>query len=482
MKNNMLDYPLQTAAAIRIPQAMQGVLANTFMPMSPEDISQGLEEAPQWANTANSVLVDGGHTTAAAMGGLSGAFTGAVLGGAKAGVRGAMVGAMGGGAIGAALGYTGGKEEEDAMRAWVMDFLPWASLQPKSKSLSAEPHDMRGMMDISPMEPFGVLMPLIDTFMGDAGYGQEIPVTGASDAISKSLMGFAGFLAPPMMQRYGMRVGGTDTGLLSLDSVGPHLGGAIVGGAAGLVSGGPVAAAYGAGGGFLAGVNTSRLEEELGLIPKGTTMEPGNPVYDIFLNQWMGMKTWKATPEQKLFNEKLRNDRFMEGRKVYQNNMDIAIASGDEAMFNENLGKIHRTFLQEFANPVVANQKYGEYLERRVDKLGAHPQLRRYSMEELKILLQESIAFAEKHRTKAAQRKVQAIREEVMFREINRERNGLNVGGYDYDIDLATGLKIEATRFAPKKYKKRKKKGGIGMGTIGSGGISSGGIKSKGIL
>jgi hypothetical protein len=450
--------------------------------MGPQSLTEGLREAPMWAQQANTVLIEGGRSSAAALGGLSGAFTAGVLGGAKAGTLGAMVGAAGGGVLGAALGYKFGEEEEGAMRAWVMDFLPWSSLQPQSKSPEAEPHGLRGMMDISPMEPFGILMPLMNVFMGDAGYGQDIPVTGSTDAMSKALLGFAGFLAPPMMQRYGMRVGGADTGFFNLGDAGGRLGGAVTGGLAGLAAGGPGGGVIGAGAGALAGMNTSRFEEEIGMRPKTTTGEPGNIMYDFLFNQWTGMKTWKATPEQRLFNEKLRENRFSEIRNVHQKNMDAAIMNGDENLYNHSLGEIERSFTSQYVDPMIAQQKFGEYLERRVDKLGAHPQLKGYSQEELQMKLREAIEFATKHRTEAARRRVEAIRKALLFYEINRESKGLNIGGYDYDIDLATGLRLEANKYLPAKKTRKRKKGGIQLSTIGSGGIGGGGIKSKGIF
>ena len=482
MKNNMLDYPMRTAGMIRLAPAIQAAYGMTHN-MSPEDITEGMKEAPMWANNANSVLVEGGNSSAAMIGGFQAALSGAILGGAKAGVKGAMVGAAGAGLVmgGAAMKF--GKEEEDAMRSWTMDFLPWASLQPKSKALEAEPHNMRSAMDLSPMEPMSILMPLMDVFMGDAGYGQEIPVTGMSDSVSKAVLGFAGFLAPPMIQKYGMRVGGPDTGFFDLADAGGRLGAVVLGATAGAVGGigggaGGVAAGAAAGGvaGLMTGANTSRLEEDIGIRASTSTGEPGNWIYDVVMNQWLGAKAWKSTPEQRIFNEQLRNRRFSEARRVWQKDLDSSLMNGDEDMFNRSVGEISRSFTMEHMNPMEASRKTGEYFQRRLDKIGQHPRLKGMSVEQLESELNQAQAFDAENRGKFMERKIEALRHAKYMAEIARESSGMNVGGYDYDVNLATGLKMMANRMAPKKKKKKGGGGGLGVKSLSGGGLGIKGL------
>jgi hypothetical protein len=441
-----------------------------------------MREAPIWAQRGTSVLMEGGRATGATLAGSTGAFTGAVIGGAKAGTLGAMVGAGLGGAAGAALGYGLSDEDEKNMRAWSMDFLPWGSLQTPTTSPEAEPHSGRSLIDLSPVEPFAVLMPLINVMMGESDFGQQIPVTGPTDVMAKSIMGFAGFLAPPLIQKYGMRVGDPDTGLLGLDTAGTRLGAATIGAGVGLAGGGLPGAVIGGIGGGLVGANTVRLQEDLGLSKSTRTGQPGNPIFDVLLNSFTGMGvSWKATPEQRLYNEGLRRERFSEVRAKWQKQMDYAILNGDDEMFAEAMGAINRSFTTEYLNPRVATDKFGEYAKRRLDKIGRHPQLKGYSEERLAQMLDEALNFARGHRGAAMDRRVNAIRQEMLFRLISRENEGLNVGGYDYDINTASGLLGPALAMKARKARKSKKKGGFDLGGF-SGSLSTKGYKGKGFL
>lgn len=467
MKNNLMDYPLRTAAILRIPNAMQWALGEASLsPSTPEEVSEGLRQAPLWAQKGTSVLMNGGKTTAAALAGSTGAFTGAVVGGASWGTIGAMVGAFGGGAVGAATGYGFGEEEEKHMRSWTMDFLPWSSLMASSTSPEAEPFGMRQWLDLSPVEPFAVLMPLVRLAMGRGSFGEELLVNSNTDAVGKSVMQMFGFIAPPLIQKYGLRVGEPKTGFFNLADSGGRLGAMAAGGLIG-AAGGVSGAAIGATTGLLTGANTTRLEEDLGLRQNSRTGERGNFVYDILLNSITGMgKSWKATPEQRLFYENLRRDRFLKKRRVAQKNMDAAIMNGDEEMFNRSLGQINRTFMAEYFDPNEATVKFGEYADRRLDKLGLHPRLKGWSQEQLRARLWEAVEFAKENRSKAADDLVQALHKELLLRELAKESKGFNVGGYDYDLDLATGL-LRAADLKPKKSKRRsKRKSGRGTGII----------------
>jgi hypothetical protein len=398
--------------------------------------------------------------------GSTGAFVGATIGGASAGVMGAMVGAAAGGAAGAAAGYNFTDADEKNMRAWTMDFLPWGSLSPGSTSPEAEPGtSVRAWMDLSPVEPYAVLMPMVNVMMGVDDFGREIPVTGPQDAMQKSLMAFAGFLSPPMMQKYGMRVGEPDTGLFDLSGAGERLGAAAIGAGLGAAASGPKGAAVGGLTGALIGANTSRLQEDLGLKKNMYTGREGNWVYDVALNSFLGVGvSYKATPEQRIFNERRRREEFGEVRKIWQKQADYAILNGDDDMLHENMAKIGRSFTAEYLDPAKATEKFGEYVKRRWDKLGRHPQLRGIPDEKLDAMLDQALVFASKHRTEAMERKVRAIQEEIYFREMTRESEGLNVGGYDFDINTATGLRRYLTPGASKKSKRRNQRSGGAKG------------------
>jgi hypothetical protein len=468
MKNNMMDFPMRTAAMVRIPALAQMTAGITGIgPPTSEEAQEGMREAPMWAQNASTVLLKGGKTTAALLAGSTGAFTGAIMGGAKGGAVGAMVGAAAGGTAGVLGGYAWGDEDEKNLRAWSMGVLPWSSLQPVSTSPEAEPHGLKDMLDLSPMEPFATLMPIMNVLMQRGSFGEDMPVSGPTDAMAKATMGMIGFMSPPLMQKYGMKVGDPNTGFFDLAGGAGRLSAMALGGGIGYAAGGIKGAAAGAGLGLAAGANTIRLQEDLGFRKNVTTGQEGNIIFDGLLNSTLGIGvSYKATPEQRLFNEKMRRDRFGDMRRVYQKQMDYAILNGREDMFNESLSNLSRSFSTEYLNPVQATEKFGEYAKRRLDKIGKHPQLKAYSQEQLAQMLDEAVRFAGEKRGEAAKRRVKAIQDEMMLRIMQKEQSGLVIGGFDYDVDLVSGL-IGPAAMAPKK--KRTKKGGRGVAKRGGG-------------
>jgi len=458
MKNNIMDFPLRTAAILRIPNAMQWAMSEAELaPGSPQEVKDGMRQAPLWAQRGTSVLLNSGQTTGAMLGGSSAAFLGAVFGGANWGTIGAMVGAIGGGAAGAAAGYAFGDEDEANMRAWSMEFLPWSSLMAGSSSPEAEPNDLARMVDLSPIEPFSIITPMVRLFYGKGSWGEEIPVTGKSDAMSKAVMQLTGLLMPSLMQKYGLKVGDPDVGFFNLADNRGMLGAAAVGGLLGAAGGGPVGAAIGAGAGILTGANTIRLQEDLGLVQNSKTGKRGNIIYDLLLNSFMGGtgKSWGTTPEQQLFHEGMQNKKYTKARNVFVKNIKYAILNGDEEMFNDALGKIERSFFTQHADVRTGLTKFGKWADGHMDDLGKHPRLGGMSIEQLRTRLWDAIEFAKEHRGKAADNLVMALKKELLFREMNKENSGMNVGGYNFNTKLASKL-LGPAMFARKSKKKKK--------------------------
>jgi len=225
---------------------------------------------------------------------------------------------------------------------------------------------------------------------------------------------------------------------------------------AGPTLGGVGGAVVGAGLGALVGANTTRLEEDLGLKQNSRTGLPGNPVYDVLFNSIIGARTDRSTASQKLFNEKLVDEKFKETRSALIKDLRDAKVNKNEPMANSLLGQIVRTFSQQYDNPSEAQRAFNKYMEDQSDKFQQDPLLRSWSKEDLVKRLREAGQFAAQHRTAAAQKMVQDIRNEIIKREISRRPDEYPIG-YDLDFDFDTQETFEIGT----EPKKRKKKRGL---------------------
>lgn len=459
MKNNIMDKPLAMLPWLHSPQIAQGLLAVTGGgPATPEEAQAAKQAAPFWASSPNTVVTDP-QFQGGVVGGGTGAFTGYVAGGLMGGPLGAAVGAGIGAAAGAVTGYLGTKGEED-LRAWTLDFLPHSSLMPTTDNPYAEPTDMRGVMDLSPLEPFAILMPIYDTMTGKSSFGKEIPVEGLSDAVAKSAAGLFGMMSPPWVQKYGMKTGQPGGNLYSMSDVSLMGMGGLAGAAAGAALAGPAGAAIGAaaGGAGLATFDPTRLKEDLGLQINASTGERGNPVYDVLMNSFTGLgKNWRITPEQRAFNEKLRDNHLKELRTYLKKQMTQAAHSEDMDAFNAAIGKYHRTYIQQYDDPVTAQSKFTDGMDRLLGEIHSHPLLRRFSLEDLQKRLMNASTFAAETRGKFADSLVEAYHQELIARAIKGAATGNSIG-YDVDVDLDNLEPLPLFETTTTKKRRRKKK------------------------
>jgi hypothetical protein len=349
---------------------------------------------------------------AAGAGGM-GAMAGAAIGGAKGAAIGGAAGAAAGALMGNKFGQSPVDEVREFNRAWVMDFLPQSALFPAS----LHPHEWEKLLptgmtggsptpgkewlqtakDLTPVEPFAVFQPILDLYSGRGSFGTEIEAKSGIAFANKMALGLLGHLAPPIMQKYGMKLpngnafvpmadaftknGGQMTlpkyvtstfgglalaGLTFMGSKG-HMAGKA--GQALLSAKGSVGAATALSGtmGAMAGaeINTTRLMTDLGILADTRTGQKGDMTLDFMANSWFGLnKSWKSSAEQNIYNESLRSKRFAEMRKVPVKGLRDAIAQGSESRAKSAIGEIYKLYGLEHANTEVAMSEYMKWAQR----------------------------------------------------------------------------------------------------------------------
>jgi hypothetical protein len=442
MKNNIQDYPVRMMAWLQIPHILQGFASNTGIGPRPEELDELRKGAPQWADKPSAVFLRE-EAAGPVLGGVTGAAAGGAVGTILGGAPGAALGTLAGAGAGVAVGMQAPDEHEERIRSWVMDFLPHSSVMPGTTSEYVEPMTNAWALatDVSPVEPFAVVMPLLQAATGRGSFGQEIRSTGLLESASKGALGLLGFLSPPWLQKYGMKVEGPGGVYVPMADAQEDLGGhavvprGILGAAAGIGTGLlakkaglglPTSAVLGGVAGMAGSrMNTRRLMQDTGAMGNPYTKEPGNPIFDMLFNTFGGLpKSWEVSPKQRLVNENFRSRKFTEIRTSLTKQLDDSVENRATGETNRMLERIYKSFLTEHVDPSRAQRKFLEWEKRHVDVIGRIPALRGLSKEELLRRLVEASDFAEKHRSAHAKRMVQLIQQELLTRRIGRMGRG----------------------------------------------------------
>lgn len=426
MKNNLADHPVSMMAWMQAPQIARAVASGAGVGADYSEYDSLMEAAPPWASRYTTVMLNE-QPAPAVLGAFSGAAMGGVAGAAVGGFPGAAIGAAAGGVGGAALGATSGRSEKlrkdyqvtqndfgEFARAWALDFLPYSSLVPGS----LHPHEwekinpfsdmpapgmeaLRTAVDLSPVEPFAIAKPLLDLSTGRGSFGAEIQAKSGIEMANKMALGLLGFISPPMMQKYGMNIStpdgfyrmwdihGANGGQMTLpwqttSTFGGLLGSSLtfLGAKYGLKAPTSVAAGAAAIGGTIgtmagAEVNTRRLMTDLGVLPDPRTKDYNDPTLDFWINNWLGGgKSWKVTPNQALFNERLRDKRFTPYREALTRQWQDAIMNGSESTAMAVSSAIYSSFALQYGSPEKGQLKFAEWTEGMMRKMNKLPMFR----------------------------------------------------------------------------------------------------------
>jgi hypothetical protein len=380
-KNNMMDHPLRMIPWLRAPQISQTILSGMGWAGDPQEVSDVEKQLPTWAQKHTTII-----GTGKAIAGLAGAGTGGVVG-AVAGAamtksaRGAYMGAaIGGGGLGLAAVLGMDEAHGNEMRGALLDFLPHSTFLLSSTSVAKHGtgmlpwRDAAGMLEQMPADPLAILKPMVQAFTGEDSNGK--PVEGG---LGKTMAGILGFMAPPFIQKYGFRLTTPDVPLW--------------GDPTGLT-------------------NISKAMIDTGNAIDPMTGRPGSMTTDFLLNNLGIFKSYQATGEQQLANEQIAEKHLTKVRNHLSKNLDFHTSEGNEKDVIDILTDIQGTYAEQYIhNPMMAQNKYTEWLQRHRKQLGQLPGLRGWSDDELEARLERAGRMAGSYRNKAREQLLQALRD-----------------------------------------------------------------------
>jgi hypothetical protein len=274
----------------------------------------------------------------------------------------------------------------------------------------------RTAYDMSPVEPLAIAMPLIELASGKGSFGREIEAKSGMEFANKLALGLYGFVMPPVVQKYGMRLAGpggaelpmadifdanggqmtlpkhVTAGFMGLSMAGLTFLGAKTGLGASTAKAGAAALTAGIPGAMAgAEINTQRLMTDLGIKKDPFTNQSGDWTMDFFFNSFMGAnRSWKVSASQAIANEGRRDARFAEMRNASNKEFMDAMRNGSESKAMSAMGAVYKLMHLEYADAELADKKFMDWAERQIKRLSWTPQFRNISSQ----MLESKIAAA----------------------------------------------------------------------------------------
>lgn len=432
VKNNMMDNPVSMMAWMKAPSIAQSIAYAGGIAPDYSEIEEHLVTGAQpWADRYQSVYLKESKA-APVLGAVGGAsalgMAGAAIGGPKLAAAGAVAGAVGGAMVGAQSPTHKRLSQDDLgsmARSWTMDFLPtsglffttthpseWAKLDPFNPEPTTGMEVARTAYDMNPIEPFAIAMPLIDLAAGKGAFGRPIETKSGFEHMNKLALGLFGFMMPPALQKYGMKLESKGAGayvpmaetfeanggqmtlpkgvtatFAGLSTAGLTFLGARSKAIGATKSAARLAAATSGIPAAMAGaeVNTRRLMTDLGIMNDPYTNQKGDWTMDFFFNTFVGAnKSWKVSTASSIDADNRRGKRFAESRAISQKNFMDALRNGADSKMIASAGEAYKTFQYEHVDSELADKKYMEWLERNMKSLKSTPQFASISEEMLK--------------------------------------------------------------------------------------------------
>jgi hypothetical protein len=209
--------------------------------------------------------------------------------------------------------------------------------------------DAKGFLEQMPAEPLAILKPLIHIWSGEDAYGNPIQGNG----LTKGIAGMIGFMAPPIIQKYGFKLTTPDVPVL------------------------------GKAGGWDP-TNIARLGIDVGAAIDPMTGFPGSFSHDFLINNFGTWKSYAATGERQLVNEQMTEKHLGEVRNYLTKNLGYHLENGNEKETVEILSEIQSTFSNQYSDdPRRASTEWTEWLTRQHKTIGKHPMLRNWTQDEI---------------------------------------------------------------------------------------------------
>ena len=272
-------------------------------------------------------------------------------------------------------------DKNNDIRSIMMDFLPFSTVLPNT--LASEAPTLSKIPVVSPEDIAPIFTGILGLMTGRGPMGQEIRWTDKSDLVGKLIANAVGFLAPPYVQKY------------MFDIMSPREQ-------------------------SVTGLNTYKFEQDLGKVVNPQTLKSGSWLADHLLNNVV-MKNYPSSAEQELYNKQLKVTRTIDRvRGELTRRWNAAIRSNRAEEASPILQQIMETFVKEYGPGPTAQKKSVEWLIRHRRSIMKHPQLKRFSEEDLIRMLIENNGIAVHQRTTALKRTNEALRQEIMIRRRGR--------------------------------------------------------------
>ena len=392
-KNNLMDNPIRMIPWLNMPGILQTMAAG-YEGRSPEDVEEGKRSLPFFGQTPTTVMATG-QTQSVAGGAATGALVGGIMGALRGGGAGGMAGLGLGAAAGAAFGgITTTKEAGEQLRGAMMDWLPHSSFMLTSTSPDVE-WTWKNAIEQIPSSPLAIIKPFYESFSGETAWGQEVGSEGLTDSIGKMFAGMIGNMAPPIIQKYGFKVTTPDVSL-SQAITGHHLPGDFT--------------------------NVSRALIDTGIKIDPLSGKAGSLSQDFVLNNSGMWKSFAASPATRLANEGMAQRNQEAVRTYLAKNLDFYLVNGEDEQSVGILEKIQKSFAKQYVgDPRLAQEKYDDWVKRRIKKIGQHPRLKTWSKEELENRLRTSGSYASETRGMAREEMIKFLQQETRIRNMNGE-------------------------------------------------------------
>ena len=280
------------------------------------------------------------------------------------------------------------KDSNDNLRSMALDWLPHTAMLPATEAAEAP------LLQKLPMglgEPFSIVQALHLALTGKDSWGNEVPMDPMNPVqdLAKTIgLSVANFVTPPMISKYFM------------NAKAPY--------------------------------PWYRLGQDAGINIDPTTGKPGDPLFDMFVNNFNSFgKMYPSSGEQGLSNRAVYDDSIDKYQAKLTKEWSTLTRNGSLERAAEKLEDIQRLFIEKHKDPNVANQKFSGWLKRHLNTLAQHPKLKGYTREQLLESISQNIDPAGEARTKAQGDRISVIRRELAIRGHKKGKSGSSTGAVE---------------------------------------------------
>lgn len=263
-------------------------------------------------------------------------------------------------------------------RAAMLDWIPYSSIMPPTV---AEEAPLLKQLPFGADEPLPIYGALYYSLTGKDAWGREVPTDSTIGKLGNIMLQTIGLIMPPLAQKY------------LFNPREPKFG--------------------------------YNLLKDTGKAVDPYTNKEGDPVLDLFMKNVVGVKTYAASPEQQLANEQFTKRDLQALRARYSREWSALLKSDDLQGAAERMRDVHSTFVTEWGDPKMAQEKFSNWLSRHWKDLSKHPQLRGMSKEELEYRILQ-LRRAGDIRTRAQRELLETYRKELGARGRTSQGGSVN--------------------------------------------------------